>query len=205
MIDESLSRKERTRQEIIRAAHDLFISQGYHGTSMRQIAQKAGIALGGVYNHFESKEDVFREVFFEYHPYREILSTVIAADGQMVEQFLRNAFEGIITTLRGRPDLMNLMFIEIVEFKSAHAQELLALVLPQVAPVIQRMSQNNQGRLRPIPTLILLRLFVSMFFGYYLTEVIFSSLAPAEFRVDAAEYFVDVLIHGVLQDDRCTS
>ena len=52
----SPSRGERTRAEIIQAAHDLFIQQGYHGTSMRQIAGQAGIALGGLYNHFESKE-----------------------------------------------------------------------------------------------------------------------------------------------------
>ena len=59
-MEESLSRGEQTRNAILQAAHDLFVQQGYHGTSMRQIAKQAGLALGGLYNHFASKEDVFQ-------------------------------------------------------------------------------------------------------------------------------------------------
>ena len=49
-------RGETTRQEIINAAHDLFTQQGFHGTSMRQIAKQAGMALGSLYNHFLSAD-----------------------------------------------------------------------------------------------------------------------------------------------------
>ena len=43
---------ERTRTAIIDAAFDLFVRKGYHATSMRQIADEAGLAPGGLYNHF---------------------------------------------------------------------------------------------------------------------------------------------------------
>ena len=43
---------EHTRGSIINAAHSLFANQGYAATSMRQIAEEAGLALGGIYNHF---------------------------------------------------------------------------------------------------------------------------------------------------------
>ena len=36
-----LTKGERTRQEILQAAFKLFTAQGYHGTSMRQIASQA--------------------------------------------------------------------------------------------------------------------------------------------------------------------
>ena len=39
-----LSRGEKTRQRILDAALELFCRQGYHGTSMRQIATRAGLA-----------------------------------------------------------------------------------------------------------------------------------------------------------------
>ena len=50
---------ELTRSAIVEAAHQLFTTQGYHGTSMRQIANNAGIALGGIYNHFANKEILY--------------------------------------------------------------------------------------------------------------------------------------------------
>ena len=75
-------RGEQTRQEIIRAALPLFSQQGYHGTSMRQIAAAAGIALGGIYNHFESKEAIFRAVSFAYHPIHTILPALEANHGE---------------------------------------------------------------------------------------------------------------------------
>ena len=55
MMEESSTKGERTRQEILQSAHQLFLKNGYHGTSMRQIAEGAGIAVGGIYNHFASK------------------------------------------------------------------------------------------------------------------------------------------------------
>jgi AcrR family transcriptional regulator len=54
------SKGEQTRHSILSAAYSLIIRQGYAATSMRQIAEKSGLALGGIYNHFSSKEEVFR-------------------------------------------------------------------------------------------------------------------------------------------------
>ena len=45
------------KPELIMAhAEQLFISHGFHGTSMQMIAKAAGIAAGTVYLHFASKE-----------------------------------------------------------------------------------------------------------------------------------------------------
>ena len=71
--DESSSRGGQTRQEIIQAATRLFIHQGYHGTSMSQVAQAAGVSLSGIYNHFPSKEALFVAILLERHPVKEIV------------------------------------------------------------------------------------------------------------------------------------
>ena len=59
--------KERQRQErealILRAAMDLLINQGYHETSMEEIASRVGISKGAVYLHFPSKEDLIAALF----------------------------------------------------------------------------------------------------------------------------------------------
>src|SRR4029079_5666195 len=83
------ARGEDTRRRVVEAAYTLFLHNGYHGTSMRQIAQAAGMAVGGIYNHFASKEDIFAEVLDQYHPYHVILPALAAAGGDTLEDFLR--------------------------------------------------------------------------------------------------------------------
>jgi TetR/AcrR family transcriptional regulator, cholesterol catabolism regulator len=46
------------KERIAAAAADLFLSGGYHNTSVREIAQKAGVSVGSVFNYFTSKEEI---------------------------------------------------------------------------------------------------------------------------------------------------
>src|SRR5687767_14425609 len=73
MTDEITTKRERTRQAILDATYSLIIEQGYAATSMRQIAERAGLALGSIYNHFSSKAEIFRAIIEERHPFFQIL------------------------------------------------------------------------------------------------------------------------------------
>lgn len=46
------------RRDILRAAHQLFLEQGFVQTTIQQLADRVGIAKGAVYLHFRSKADV---------------------------------------------------------------------------------------------------------------------------------------------------
>jgi TetR/AcrR family transcriptional regulator, cholesterol catabolism regulator len=50
------------RQRITDAAAELFLRNGYAQTSLRDIADAAGIKAGSIYYHFDSKESLFRTV-----------------------------------------------------------------------------------------------------------------------------------------------
>lgn len=60
------SRKERERQahrlEILSAAERVFVRQGFHATTIEQIAQEAQFAIGTLYKFFASKEELYRAV-----------------------------------------------------------------------------------------------------------------------------------------------
>lgn len=190
---------EQTRQQIITAAHRLFISQGFHGTSMRQIARQAGTALGGIYNHFSGKEDVFRAVLFAYHPYKEVVPALLHAEGDSLEEFMRAAVGRMMAALDRRPDFLNLMFIEIVEFNSRHVQELFASIWPDVTRIAARIY-SFADPLRDIPLPVLLRAFLGLFFSYYMTEKMLVSNAHNGWSENTIDYFVDIFLHGVLAD-----
>ena len=52
-----------TRQRLVRAALELFTTQGYHVTTTVQIAKKAGVAEGTIYKHFQSKQHLLNELY----------------------------------------------------------------------------------------------------------------------------------------------
>jgi AcrR family transcriptional regulator len=200
MPQETPTRGQRTRNAIIRAAHRLFVKQGYHGTSMRQIAKQADIALGGIYNHFAGKENIFHAVFLEYHPYHEVLPALEAAQGESVEEFVRDAASQMLNALKRRPDFLNLMFIEIVEFESVHVHELFANIMPRGVKIVQSIL-SKEGQIRPIPPVMIMRNFIGLFFSYHITEVILGPEAPPEFQENAMQHAVDIYLYGILSRD----
>ena len=197
-----LSKGETTRLKIIQAAFDLFVEQGYHGTSMRQIAHRAELALGSIYNHFDSKEAIFITVIDQHHPYHRILPIMLASADRSFAQFLHKAAALMTQAVEDQPGFLNLMFIEFVEFNGEHLHELYLAASPQIIQVLERFNRENQ--LRKIPPVILLRTFLSMFFAYALVEHFLKpgagKLIPG-FEENALDYMVDIYLHGVLAHD----
>ncbi|HEX8864135.1 MAG TPA: TetR family transcriptional regulator, partial [Lentzea sp.] len=55
----------RTRQAVVAAAAELFVSQGYAGTSLTDVAKAAGVSRPTVFSAFGSKPALLREVLDE--------------------------------------------------------------------------------------------------------------------------------------------
>ena len=54
---------ERTRQHVIATAAKVLNRHGYAGSGMSELMQETGLAKGGIYRHFESKEALAVEAF----------------------------------------------------------------------------------------------------------------------------------------------
>lgn len=54
------------RNQILRTAEKLFLTQGYKTTTIRQIVQDSGITSGSIYNIFEDKEHLFAALADEF-------------------------------------------------------------------------------------------------------------------------------------------
>ena len=57
--------KSEIRDKILDAARELFISEGYEGVSMRQVAEKIEYSPTAIYLHFADKEELFHELVHE--------------------------------------------------------------------------------------------------------------------------------------------
>ena len=136
---------EITRVAIEDAAVELFMKHGYHATSMRQIAERAGLALGGIYNHFAGKDELFEAIIVDKHPYKKILPLVLEAKGDNVEEFLKNAMRVAMTELGKEPYYIKLMMIELVEFNGKHGTALIKEIAPRVLPVFEQIIKARKN------------------------------------------------------------
>ena len=200
MTKEKLKKGEATRLAIEDAALELYMDQGYHATSMRQIADKAGLALGGIYNHFKSKEEIFSAIVVDKHPYKQILPLVLEVEGETAEEFFGNAFRIIITELGKQPDFINLMFIELVEFKGKHGAVMLREIAPKILPVFEKNVKSMKG-LRITNPAMLMRSFFGMVISYFVTEMIISNSVISHLMPEnSTDVYIDIFLKGVLKE-----
>ena len=200
-MNDSLSKGERTSQAILDAAYALFLEQGFHATSMRQIAQRAGVALSGIYNHFDSKEQIFDQVLLDKHPYRQVLAILQSASGETIEAFAHNAAQTIVAELGKRPDFIKLVFIELSEFKGKHAPLLFQTIFPQFLPLAQRFA-GAQSQVRDLPPHVVLLSFLGIFFSYYLTESVIRPGSAIDIGPSPLEQYMNIFLHGILKSEK---
>jgi len=62
-MEAAISKAERTRQFIIEQSAHLFNQRGYAGTSLQDIMAATKLTKGGIYGHFESKEEIALAAF----------------------------------------------------------------------------------------------------------------------------------------------
>ena len=76
------------RTVIVESAIRNFRSLGYHATTMRGIAEGAGITVASIYHHFGSKQDILQEIMVR--ALRDVIAetrtAVLAAGGPATEQ-----------------------------------------------------------------------------------------------------------------------
>lgn len=196
----SFEKSEETRARIVETAYRLFIERGYSAASMREISQGAGVTVGAIYNHFPTKEAIWLEVITTRHPYHEIFPVIKSAQGETIADMVRSAADGLIRQLLKRPDLLNLMFIEIVEFNARHIPDLYKEILPEMFG-IGGLLQGKRGHLRNFPMPILVRSFAGLFFSYYITGLLANNLAGIQNDEASLSQVVDLFLFGVLADD----
>src|SRR3954468_11153608 len=52
-----------SRLQLLDAAEEVFGRKGFHETTLKEVAELAEFSVGSVYSFFDSKEDLFRQIF----------------------------------------------------------------------------------------------------------------------------------------------
>jgi AcrR family transcriptional regulator len=89
-----------TRERLLASAQELIEEGGYGAASVAAIAERAGVAAGTLYRHFESKQELFVEVFRSVCAREE--RAMKAASAEMAADTATERLEGVLGTFAER-------------------------------------------------------------------------------------------------------
>ena len=169
---------ERKKGRIEEAAKQLFIRQGFHATSMRNIAARAGTSLGNLYNYYPTKE--------------AILGSIISKYQRVVDERLRSIFDQIDDPLNAddlkrfarlvkemvneHHDFWLLMYIDVLEFENRHFRKMFENLAHNLRRRFARpfAKMRHSGALHEgVDPAIGFTAAYMQFFNYFLVEKLF--------------------------------
>jgi AcrR family transcriptional regulator len=203
MTQEARSQKSRT--QILDAALQLFSHRGYGATSMRDIAERAGVSTGNVYHHFKDKETIFRALLDAYwraiedpaFPVNRALTTGNFPEN--IEEIGRASREAVA---RYRP-YVALIYVDVVEFEGSHIRKFYSEMAGRFERFIalHRDEIKFEGKLRPgINPASAVMLVFRTFMQHFAVELVFG--VPDHYGKDteaAVTEIAAILRHGMLR------
>jgi AcrR family transcriptional regulator len=188
---------EATRAAILEASYQLFSEQGYHGTSMRAIAARAGITAGSIYNHFSDKEQIITSVILQYHPVLRVLPHLSEVEGESAQELIRDAAHRLAREVETSPGVVRLVFVELVDLGGKHVPELTQAMLPVLRKFLEKVYATGEIT-RPQDPLVFFSAFVGMLVGYAFTHAFVDQLPYQAQTAASLDTFIETFLWGVL-------
>jgi AcrR family transcriptional regulator len=141
-------KKQRTRETIARAGHELFAERGYHATTLPDIAEKADVSTRTIFAYFPSKEDI---LFSEFALMKDALARALAErpDGQDTLETVRQFILSSHRAERSELDEKLHLCVESDPTLRTHLRARIAQLEELIAPAIAKDLGVRDGDVRP--------------------------------------------------------
>ncbi|GAX39881.1 TetR family transcriptional regulator protein [Tolypothrix sp. NIES-4075] len=188
-----------TRSRILSAALRLFASQGFDGTTTRDLAQAAGVAEGTLFRHFPNKKAILIEV--ATNGWVEILTDLLTELSEM------GSYKAVAQVMRRRMwnmhknvDLMRVCFME-AQFHPDLRDRIQLEVIDKMSSVAEAFFQTamDRGIYRQTNAKLVAKVFLGMFAvaGFSNNTLMEPDASPQEMK-EMAEGLADIFLNGVL-------
>ncbi|MBD2605814.1 TetR/AcrR family transcriptional regulator [Scytonema hofmannii FACHB-248] len=188
-----------TRTRILSAALRLFASQGFDGTTTRDLAQAASVAEGTLFRHFPNKKAILIEV--ATNGWVEILTDLLTELSEM------GSYKAIAQVMRRRMwnmhknvDLMRVCFLE-AQFHPDLRDRIQLEVIDKMSDVAEAFFQSamDKGIYRQTNAKLVAKVFLGMFAiaGFSNNTLMQPDASPQEMQ-QMAEGLADIFLNGVL-------
>lgn len=156
--DRGERRRREDENEILDAALSLFVAQGYHGTSMQQVAARADFSVGKIYTLFPSKEDLLNRLQLRSIDEMHEIFARRDLDGQApLDELLDTLREAFAFATRQR-DIIRVQVAELLGRPQGAEKSLTGMFLDRTRELLDRAVAR--GELRAIDTRLLATMIV---------------------------------------------
>lgn len=123
-----ISKKERTREMIIRASYPLFARDGFNRVTMKDVCEATGLSRGGLYSHFAGVKELFEAVL-----------TAINKKDEM--NFYKEMEEGMSAT-----EILDRALV-LMRDEMAHPEDSLSLAMYEYAGTVSKDKMNHFNKI----------------------------------------------------------
>ena len=198
---------EYRQRQILNAALEVFSQKGYGEATIPDIARQAGVAVGTIYNYYESKHDLLVSLvntFIVTEPLRELLKQSRKTKAgeknlirSLIEDRLAFGFENLERFL--------LVFAEILRDSELRQKFSEQVILPLVVfPENYLSAKIAAGDFRPVDHRIIFRAMFGMVIGFVLLRKLEGENSPTQGMTvhNLADQLADFVLNGLKTRDR---
>jgi AcrR family transcriptional regulator len=135
------------KEKIITESAKLFLTNGFHGTSVKRITEAVGIGRGTLYWYFKSKDEILESIIYKFNTVflDGLIDTVSKCEGNFIAKY--RAFHKFATEFaRDNRELglaFNAILNEIVG-TNTKAEEVVKIVYERYRSFIENMLENGK-------------------------------------------------------------
>lgn len=188
---------EARRNQILDAAVAVFAERGFHHTTTKDIAGRAGIAEGTIYNYFDSKDALLVGVMArltELETLDEEFAEALQGD---VRDFFIIMFRRRVGHMERAKDMLQAIIPEVIanpNLRQHYYQEFVLRIAEMIEGYVQ--ARADLGHIRPVDAALAARVLQSMFMGLLIWRIFGDETLLAQWD-DLPELLATIIFDGL--------
>jgi AcrR family transcriptional regulator len=166
----------RNKRKIEAAALQVFVKQGFHGTSIRDIANASGVSIGNIYNYYKTKEDLYKAIAEHYETRMQGLRAraIEGMDDLFDPDALLQFAERLRKIVHEETDYWRLMYIDVTEFGNQHFAHIYRNLAKDLKSKLgSKLREPHRGNWTGVDPALAFTSIYLQFFTYFLVETLF--------------------------------
>lgn len=190
------------QQRILEAALTLFLSQGYNGSNLRDIAREAKVSMGGIYHHFSSKEEIYTTLLQQSDVAQDMFQILRLFQAPEFPENLAAVGDAIARTVRKHRDSFKLFYIDVLEFQGRNVKPVIQQFRDRFNELSEMLLARRAKDVSEIHPAILMRVMVDVFIHTRLEEVMLDQSLASRLGLSEEEVtrqMAEVILRGALK------